>query len=76
MKIGFDEFSASARMSQYETGKHFPDPKTIKALADAVGVPMAYLFCDEDNLAEMILRFCDLPDEERRDVLDQFRRTT
>jgi len=50
-----DRFVASARMSQYERGVHAPDFKTVIALAKVLQVPTAYLFCIEDDLAELIL---------------------
>ncbi len=55
IKAGIDEFAASARMNQYERGKHLPDLDTAKRLADALEVPMAYLYCPEDELAELLL---------------------
>lgn len=54
---GMDEFSASARMNQYEKGVHSPDFKTVKALAEVLKVPTAYLFCEEDALADIIIRY-------------------
>lgn len=47
---GMDEFSASARMNQYEKGVHSPDFKTVKALAEVLKVPTAFLYCEEDDL--------------------------
>jgi transcriptional regulator with XRE-family HTH domain len=52
-----DEFSASARMNQYEKGVHSPDFKTVKALAEVLKVPTAFLYCEEDDLAEQIASF-------------------
>lgn len=52
---GMDEFSASARMNQYERGKHLPDLDTSKRLADVLNVPMAYLYCPEPEIAELLL---------------------
>lgn len=52
---GIDRFVASARMNQYERGVHAPDFKTVIALAKVLQVPTAYLFCIEDELAELIL---------------------
>jgi len=52
---GIDRFVASARMNQYERGVHAPDFKTVIALAKVLQVPTAYLFCIEDDLAELIL---------------------
>ncbi|MCG9710325.1 helix-turn-helix domain-containing protein [Pseudoalteromonas sp. Isolate3] len=54
---GMDEFSASARMNQYEKGVHAPDFKTVKALAKVLDVPTAFLFCEEDELAETIANY-------------------
>ncbi len=52
-----DEFSASARMNQYEKGVHAPDFKTVKALAKVLEVPTAFLFCEEDELAAQIVTY-------------------
>lgn len=54
---GMDTFSASARMNQYEKGVHAPDFKTVKALAKVLNVPTAFLFCEEDELAETIANY-------------------
>lgn len=54
---GMDEFSASARMNQYEKGVHTPDFKTVKALAKVLDVPTAFLFCEEDELAIQITQY-------------------
>tara|TARA_Y100001973_G_C5163482_1_gene314795 strand:+ start:996 stop:1259 length:264 start_codon:yes stop_codon:yes gene_type:complete len=54
---GMDEFSASARMNQYEKGVHSPDFKTVKALAEVLKVPTAFFYCEEDDLAEQIASF-------------------
>lgn len=55
--LGFEGTSASARMSQYEKGKHAPDFITAKRLANELNIPVAYLYCDDDEMAEMILIF-------------------
>lgn len=57
--IGLDEGSASARISRYETGEHEPPYATAQNLAAALEVPVAYLYCDDDELAEMILLLGD-----------------
>lgn len=55
IQAGIDQFVASPRMNQYEKGVHTPDFKTVKALARVLNVPTAFLFCEEDDIAEMIL---------------------
>lgn len=64
-RAGFDEFSASARMSQYETGKHLPDLSTAYRLATVLNTPLAYFFCMEEELARHILQFHQLTQQQR-----------
>lgn len=52
---GIDEFSASARMNQYETGKHTPDYLTLKQIAKVLKVSPAYFYADSVEMAEIIL---------------------
>lgn len=54
---GIDEFSASARINQYERGKHVPDFSTAERLARALGVPTPYFYAADDALAAWILDF-------------------
>lgn len=54
---GIDEFSASARMNQYEKGKHMPDFDFVEKLALALNVPAPYFYARDDNLAKWILSF-------------------
>lgn len=54
---GLDEGVASARMSQYEHGVHTPDFMFIRQVARILKVPTAYFYCEEDELAEIILTF-------------------
>lgn len=53
--LGMEPNTASARMNQYEKGKHSPDYTTMKRIADELGVPVAFFYCEEDVLAELIL---------------------
>lgn len=66
---GIDEASASARMNQYERGKHSPDWLTVERLAGVLDVPVAYFYVVEDDMAEMLLRFNGLAGPERQSVL-------
>lgn len=56
-KAGIDESSASARMNQYEKGTHAPDFSMVKSIATVLKVPTAYFYCEEDELAELILKY-------------------
>ena len=41
---GIDEFSASARVNQYERGVHMPNYSTATRLAEVLDVPVSYLY--------------------------------
>lgn len=70
VRIGMDESSASPRMNQYEKGKHTPDISTLKAIADELGVPLSYFFCEDDVSAELAVNLNKLSQADKRKVLD------
>jgi transcriptional regulator with XRE-family HTH domain len=51
---GIDQFVASARINQYERGKHTPDLLTAQRLAAELNVPVSYLFEPNDDLASLL----------------------
>lgn len=57
VRAGIDESSASARINQYERGKHAPDFLTVRNLAIALNVPTAYLYAEDDNFAELLILY-------------------
>jgi transcriptional regulator with XRE-family HTH domain len=63
--IGLEEGSSSARISRYESGIHEPPLATAEKLAGALGVPLAYFYCDDEQLAALILGFAALHAEGR-----------
>jgi transcriptional regulator with XRE-family HTH domain len=69
--IGLDETTSSARISRYETGVHEPPIATAKLLAAELGVPLAFLYCDDDDLAAALLNLAGLSATERRRLLRQ-----
>lgn len=54
---GIDEFSASARINQYERGKHTPDYLTLKRISKILKLPTAYFYAENDDLAQWIKSF-------------------
>ncbi|SDK82944.1 transcriptional regulator, XRE family [Methylophilus rhizosphaerae] len=54
---GIDEFCASARINQYERGKHIPDIYMTERLAQVMNVPMCYLYCEDDEVAAGLLQW-------------------
>ena len=69
--IGLDETTSSARISRYETGVHEPPIATARLLALELGVPLAFLYCDDDDLAAALLNLASLSTTERRRLLRQ-----
>jgi transcriptional regulator with XRE-family HTH domain len=67
--IGLDEGCSSARMSRYETGVHEPPFMIAEQLAKILGIPACYFYCDDDRLAEIILDYSKLPNEQRKTCL-------
>jgi len=63
---GIDEFVASARMNQYETGKHTPEYSVLAAIAKVLGLPEAYFYTRDDVLAEIINAYAKLDLRNRR----------
>ncbi|WP_150677635.1 helix-turn-helix domain-containing protein [Pandoraea pneumonica] len=68
VRIGLDEGTASARISRYETGVHEPPFGIAVKLADALNIPTAYFYCEDDGLAEIVLLWGRLPKAKRRTV--------
>ncbi|EEX64308.1 TPA: helix-turn-helix transcriptional regulator [Vibrio cholerae] len=73
VRIGMDESSASPRMNQYEKGKHTPDVQTLKLLADELGVPLSYFFCEDEISAELAILISKLPVQEKKTLLESLK---
>jgi len=54
VRLGMEPGSASGRMNHYEKGRHTPDYPTLKRIADELGVPVAFFFCEDELSAELI----------------------
>lgn len=67
---GIEEESASARMNQYENGKHEPGEATVLAIAKVCGLPAAYFYCERDDEAELLGLFHKLKKGQRGEVLE------
>lgn len=72
-ELGFDRSHGTARISQYETGKHAPDFAMAKKMADALGVPVAYLYCDDDDLSEILLLASKVEKTKLKELLRQLK---
>lgn len=63
---GIDPSAASPRVNQYETGKHRPDPNMTEKLCEVLGVPVAYLYCEDDDLANLVAAYPRLGVNDRK----------
>ena len=70
--IGIDESSARARISRYELGVHEPPLPTVRLIADALTVPVSYLYCEDDGVALLLLRLNSLTAEHRSVTIERF----
>ena len=70
--IGLDESSARARISRYELGVHEPPLPTTRLIADALSAPLMYLYCEDDQVADLLLRLYRCEPEIRAQKIRQF----
>lgn len=70
---GIDEFSASARMNQYEKGKHAPDYAMASRLATLLNVPSSYLYESDDDIAALLVLFHTLNEPEKTLLKDKMK---
>jgi transcriptional regulator with XRE-family HTH domain len=68
IKAGIDEFAASARMNQYETGKHAPDFQTLQHIAAVLKIDPSYFYCSDDNLARIIRAYSRANRKGKREI--------
>lgn len=66
IEAGLDEFVASTRINRYELGVHAPDYPMAVRLAGVLQVSVAFLYCDNDEMAQMILAFHRAPRAARK----------
>lgn len=68
IQAGIDQFVASTRINRYELGVHKPDFLTAQNLARVLGISAAFLYAPEDEIAELLFRYCHADELERLDV--------
>ena len=64
----------AVRINRYEQRVNRADMDTAAALARALNVPLAYLFAESDDLAELILSYHALEADEKVKVLSELKR--
>jgi transcriptional regulator with XRE-family HTH domain len=68
--IGLDEGTARSRISRYETGDIKSPRSAAKQVSDALQIPLAYFYCDDDLLARMVIAYWSLDETKRAEVLE------
>ena len=63
---GIDEFVASARMNQYETGKHTPNVEMVQRIATALKLPVAFFYTADNSLAILLKRYSKFSDKQKQ----------
>ncbi len=71
MLLDLDPNNASARVNQYERGKHTPDYDTLKRIADLLELPVTFFYC-EDDLDAKILKAMHRLNLEQKEMLLKF----
>lgn len=72
--IGLDEGCSSARISRYETGIHQPPFEVAEKLAGSLGVPVAFFYCTDDQIAELLLNLAEFSEAELASIQNSIRR--
>ncbi|WP_414491269.1 MULTISPECIES: helix-turn-helix domain-containing protein [Stenotrophomonas maltophilia group] len=67
--MGLPEDVAGVRINRYERAVHDCDTETAQKMAKALGVSLAYLYAETDELAELIKEFSVLPEKEQQSIL-------
>ena len=71
---GIDPMSASARMNQYERGKHSPDFKLMCKVAEILNMPVSWFYTEDEDAARIQEVFFTLNPHDRKSLLDQAER--
>jgi transcriptional regulator with XRE-family HTH domain len=66
---GLDLFGASSRVNHYETGKHTPDLQILTRIGAVLDTPAPYFYCEDNQLARLILKFGSLDEAQKKQLL-------
>ena len=69
IRIGMEPGSASGRMNHYEKGRHTPDIDTLKRMADELGVPINYFFCENETTAELARLIAKMSEQQQIELI-------
>lgn len=69
LRAGLHPSVASPRVNQYEQGRHEPKLEMARQLATALGIPATFLYCDDELLAKLLLRWNRMTLARKREVV-------
>jgi transcriptional regulator with XRE-family HTH domain len=64
--VGLDERTAKTRISRYENGIHGPHERIARKIAEVLGYPLAYFYCDDDRLADIVRAYTEADEAGRQ----------
>ncbi len=70
--VGIDESSSRARISRYELGVHEPPVHTARRIANSLNAPLSFLYCEDDDVAVLLLALHRLEPEIRQRIVQLF----
>lgn len=68
---GIDPTSASARMNQYERGKHAPDYRLMCKVAEILHMPVSWFYTEDEDLAKLQAAYFQLDANARQELVAQ-----
>lgn len=74
--IGLDESCSRTRISRYESGLHEPKIATALLIANQLDLPLAYLYCERDSLAELLLELNLISEDKIKAIIKLVRSAT
>lgn len=66
---GIDEFAASTRINRYEKGVHQANIEVVQQLSAVLGVPLAYFYTEDDDLASLLLNWMKMDADKKKRIL-------
>ncbi|RWX54339.1 helix-turn-helix domain-containing protein [Photobacterium chitinilyticum] len=70
VRIGMEPSSASGRMNHYEKGRHTPDISTLQRMADELGVPLNYFYCEDEVSAELACLIARMSEADKKKLIE------
>jgi transcriptional regulator with XRE-family HTH domain len=73
LRAGLEPELASPRINQYERGSAEPKHQLARRIARELGIPVAFLYCDDALTADLLLAWSALDSAERKKVVSEIK---